>query len=217
MPHPAAGTQLIILAAKKLHRAAWDALLTQQPGIEVWGTAANQDDLTALPEPPNPSTILIDFPNHSLEFIFNIAQTRPKSGMIVLVNSYDLAETITLLQAGVTGTLSRDATTADLARAMIAAGRGEIVLPPSLAAKALAALVRGDILQKQSDSDTLTDRESDVLSLLAKGMTNKDIAQTLFLSVRTVEAHLRNIYGKLGVASRTEAVLWAVENGREPH
>lgn len=217
MPNPLAGTQIIILAANALHRAAWNALLTQQPGIEVWGTAANQDDLAALPKPPNPSVILMDFPNPAPELISDIAQTRPNSGLLILVNRYDLAETVTLLQARATGNLSRDATVADLARAVIAAGRGEIVLPPSLAAKVLTALARGDILQKQPDVNTLTQRESDVLNLLAKGMTNKDIAQSLFLSVRTVEAHLRNIYGKLKVASRTEAVLWAVEHGWETH
>ena len=60
---------------------------------------------------------------------------------------------------------------------------------------------------------SLTEREQKVLDLLAKGLTNKDIAQTLILSVRTVEAHLRNIYSKLDVGSRTEAVLWAVDQG----
>ncbi len=210
-----AGTQIIILAAHKLHRAAWDALLAQQPGIEVWGTAANQDDLSALPQPAEPSIVLVDFPNPSAEIISDIAKMRPNCGLLVLVEQYDLTETVTFLQAGATGSLSRDVTVADLARAVIAASRGEIVLPPSLAARALAALARGEVIQQQSDIDALTRRESDVLRLLAKGMTNKDIAQTLFLSVRTIEAHLRSIYNKLRVASRTEAVLWAVEHGWE--
>ncbi len=207
-----AGTQVIILAAHKLHRAAWDALLAQQPGIEVWGTAANQDDLSALPQPVEPSVVLVDFPSPPTKIISGIAQIRPNCGLLVMVNHYDLAETVALLQAGTNGSLSRDAMVADLARAVIAASRGEIVLPPSLAAKALAALARGEVTQKQSDIDTLTSRESDVLQLLAKGMTNKDIAQSLFLSVRTIEAHLRNIYSKLRVTSRTEAALWAVEH-----
>lgn len=216
MPHPAAGTQVIILAANTLHRAAWNALLIQQPGIQVWGTAANQDDLAALPEPPHSAAVLIDFSNPSPEFISAIVPIKPNCGYLILINTYDLVEVVTLLQAGVVGCLSRDAPVADLARAVIAVGRGEIVLPPSLAAKALAALARGEVLQK-SPSESLTDRESDVLGLLAQGMTNKDIAQTLFLSVRTVEAHLRNIYGKLDVTSRTAAVLWAVEHGWEAH
>jgi DNA-binding NarL/FixJ family response regulator len=73
------------------------------------------------------------------------------------------------------------------------------------------ALARGEVGQEES-SVTLTEREREVLNFLAQGYTNKDIAQSLFLSVRTVEAHLRNIYGKLGVTSRTEAALWAVNH-----
>jgi DNA-binding NarL/FixJ family response regulator len=83
-----------------------------------------------------------------------------------------------------------------------------------MASKVMLALARGDI-RPQRTVETLTDREREVLSLLARGLTNKDIAQSLFLSVRTIEAHLRNIYGKLDVNSRTEAVLWAVQHGYE--
>jgi len=138
----------------------------------------------------------------------------PHVGLLCLVDGYDLSQIVTLLQAGAVAILSRNATLPELTRALIAASRGEIVLPPELAAQVLAALARGG-LRPQQNIETLTDRERDVLTLLAKGMTNKDIAQTLFLSVRTVEAHLRNIYGKLDVASRTEAVLWAVQHGFE--
>jgi DNA-binding NarL/FixJ family response regulator len=76
----------------------------------------------------------------------------------------------------------------------------------------LVALARGESAA-QSLVEPLSEREIEVLRLLAHGSTNKDIAQTLILSVRTVEAHLRNIYGKLGVRSRTEAALWAVKHG----
>ena len=111
--------------------------------------------------------------------------------------------------------LSRDAAVPELTRGLLAAARGEIVLPPTLAARALAALARGKINPQQDLIESLTEREQEVLTLLAEGMTNKDIAQTLFLSVRTIEAHLRNIYGKLGASNRTEAVLWAVQHGFE--
>lgn len=162
------GTQVIILAAHKLHRATWDALLAQQPGIEVWGTAANQDDLSALPLPVEPSVVLVDFPSPSTEIISDIAQIRPNCSLLVMVNHYDLAETVALLQAGTTGSLSRDATVADLARAVIAASRREIVLPPSLAAKALAALARGEVTQKQSDIDALTGDSNDVAKAVSE-------------------------------------------------
>jgi DNA-binding NarL/FixJ family response regulator len=104
---------------------------------------------------------------------------------------------------------------AELARAIIAVGRGEIALPPSIAGRALAALARGESVGG-SLIEPLSERESEVVQLLAQGLTNKDIAQTLFLSVRTVEAHLRNIFGKLGVRSRTEAALWATKHGYGP-
>jgi len=101
---------------------------------------------------------------------------------------------------------------ADLARAIIAAGRGEIVLPPAVAVQSLMALAQGQPVE-QSLVGPLSERETEVLKLLAHGHTNKDIAQALFLSVRTVEAHLRSIFAKLGVSSRTEAALWAVQHG----
>lgn len=203
--------RVIILAATALHRAAWEALLGQQPGVEAWGTAANFDDVAVLVEPGHPSTILVDLPQLSPDFVRQLAGVVTHGGILCLVDTYDLAQVVALLQAGAIGCLVRDATVADLTRAVIAAGRGEIVLPPSLAVQALAALARGG-LRLERPSESLTDRETEVLGLLAQGLTNKDIAQRLFLSVRTIEAHLRHIYSKLGVASRTEAALWAVEN-----
>jgi NarL family two-component system response regulator LiaR len=136
----------------------------------------------------------------------------PEAGLLFLVDDYDLDTVLLLLRAGAMGCISRDASVAQLSRALIAAGRGEIALPPEVAGQALAALARGETAAEHPVED-LTEREVEVLHLLAEGMMNKDIAQTLIISVRTVEAHLRSIYGKLGVDSRTEAALWAVRNG----
>ena len=144
-----------------------------------------------------------------------LSETLPDYGRLYLVDAYDLAQIVSLLQAGMTGVISRDATVPELTKGLLAVARGEIVLPPSLAAQALLSLARGNIAPQQHQVESLTDREQDVLTLLAQGMTNKDIAQSLFLSVRTIEAHLRNVYGKLDVNNRTEAVLWAVQHGFE--
>lgn len=211
VPASIVSTRVIILAATALHRVAWEVLLQQQPGIEAWGTAANVDDVSVLVEPGHPSTVLVDLPQLSPDFVRQLAQVAPNGGILCLVDGYDLAQILALLRASALGCLMRDATVADLARAVIAAGRGEIVLPPSLAVQALAALARGE-LRPERPSESLTNRETEVLGLLAQGLTNKDIAQRLFLSVCTIEAHLRHVYSKLGVASRTEAALWAVEN-----
>jgi len=208
-------TQVIILASASLPRLAWEALLAAQPGISVWGTAANVDDLTALPPIQTATTILFDLPQPPPPWTATISEILPDYGRLYLVDAYDLAQVVSLLQAGMTGIISRNATVPELTRGLLAAARGEIVLPPSLAAQALLALARGNVAPQQHQIETLTDREQDVLTLLAQGMTNKDIAQSLFLSVRTIEAHLRNIYGKLDVNNRTEAVLWAVQHGFE--
>lgn len=209
-------TDLIIFTPFLLYQAAWQALLSEQPGIEVIGTMGQSEDLHRfVPLAKRPTTILIDLASLNPAITYNLKEIAATVGLLFLVDEYDLAEMVALLQAGAAGCLIREATLADLSRGIMAAGRGEIVLPPELAVKALAALARGELSQERPSLHTLTSREQDVLHLLAQGMTNKDIAQALFLSVRTIEAHLRNIYGKLAVASRTEAVLWAVQHGYE--
>ena len=77
-------TRIIILAATALHRAAWEALLGQQPGIEAWGTAANLDDVAVLAEPGYPSTILVDLPQLSPDFVGQLAQVVPNGGILCL-------------------------------------------------------------------------------------------------------------------------------------
>ncbi len=212
MKPDSAATQVLIYAPATLHREAWRTLLTDQPSIIIGGLLADVAQLAAFSPTDRPTTLLIDLPTPQLDVIKDLKESRPALGLLVLVHAYDLVDIIALLKAGATGCLSRDATVSDLARAIIAAGRGEIVLPPSIATQALLALARGEPLESDL-IEPLTDREVDVLRLLGQGLTNKDIAQTLILSVRTVDAHLRSIFAKLGVHSRTEAALWVVKHG----
>ena len=203
-------TRLLIFGTKNLHRAAWKALLESQPGIKVAGMSGELREIARL-RPASPATVLIDVPAIQVDLVGQFRLLLPDCGLLILVENYDLGEIVALLRAGATGLMALDAAVGDLARGIIAAGRGEIVLPAELATKAMVALARGEVFQAEPEV-TLTLREQQVLDLLAEGLTNKDIAQALSLSVRTVEAHLRNIYDKLGVASRTEAALWAVNH-----
>lgn len=207
-------TRLLIFAKSNLHRSAWQALLGTQPGIRVEGAAGELAQLDSFLL-PSPAAVLVDVPSAHPDWARELRAALTQAGLLFLVESNDLNETIALLRAGATGLISRDSTVGDLARAIIAVGRGEIVLPEGLATRALLALAQGKVNQGRP-SDNLTEREQEVLTYLAQGHTNKDIAQLLFLSVRTVEAHLHNIYGKLSVTSRTEAALWAVNNGYGP-
>ncbi len=216
-------THLLILAPAVLHREAWRALLSGQPGIRVSGAVGEPSEVAAFLRQGQSITILIDHPAADPNLARDLRVAASDCGLLFLVASYELTEIIPLLQAGATGCVSRQDSVGDLARAVIAAGRGEIVLPPAIAARALAALARGESVGTPSPKvpagalvEPLSEREIDVLRLLAHGLTNKDIAQTLILSVRTVEAHLRTIYGKLGMRSRTEAALWAVKHGYGP-
>ncbi len=208
-------TSLIILASATLYRAAWQTLLADQPDITVSGAAGDISKVSTFMQPGQPTTLLVDLPPPLLPYTEQLKTIAPNLGLLFLVDSYELDQILPLLRAGATGCISRDEPVAELARAIIAVGRGEITLPPSIAARALTALARGESATGDL-IEPLSEREVEVLQLLAQGMTNKDIAQTLILSVRTVEAHLRNIFGKLGVRSRTEAALWATKHGYGP-
>ena len=207
--------QLLIYSPAALHRDAWQALLSAQPGITVAGTVGETSELLLPIQPGQPTTILIDQLVLDPKLAIELKSAAADVGLLFLVQSYDLSEILPILRAGANGFISRDASVGDLARAIIAAGRGELVLPQSVSGRALAALARGAVIHADP-VEPLSKREVEVLRYLARALTNKDIAQTLFLSVRTVEAHLRNIYGKLGVNTRTEAAIWAVRNGYGP-
>src|SRR5581483_2584681 len=215
-------TRLIILASATLYREAWCALLSSQPYIRLVGASHDVAGIGTFLVPSQPTAILIDLPAASPHMAYELRAATSDCGLLFLVESYNLTEIVALLQAGATGCISRDDSMSDLTRAIIAVGRGEIVLPTTIAgqvlsslanaARALAALTNS---QPASDNlvEGLSERETHILSLLGQGLTNKDIAQTLIISVRTVEAHLRSIYDKLGVRSRTEAALWAAKYG----
>lgn len=205
-------TQVLILSPFELHRAAWLALLAGQPGIEAAGTAAGLDEIASFQSVPGPHTLLVDVQSLQPDLVQKLHVELPNCGLLFLVQDDQLEEISALLKAGATGVVSRNQAASDLSRAIIAAGRGELVLPAKIAIQSLLFLAGNDPAQNGS-LEPLTLRENDVLALLAQGQTNKDIAQALFLSVRTVEAHMRTIFGKIGVRSRTEAALWAVRQG----
>lgn len=217
MSQPAASMPVtaVIILGPGLPGAAWQALLDAQPFITVDGLATDASQLATRSPRTGPAVVLLDDPAPTTVLVERVGQAAPNAGVLLLVDSYTLDEIVPLLQAGALGFVARSESVATLARSVIAAGRGEIVLPPAIASQALKLLASGERVGEQP-ADLLTEREIDVLQLLAAGHTNKDIAQTLVISVRTVEAHLRSVYSKLDVGTRTEAALWAVHHGYAP-
>ncbi len=205
-------TVVIVIAAGALRRAAWEALLMQQPGLAVAGAVGAVREVARWLPSAGPVAILLDVGMEA--DLADLVSRANGAGVLALLDEPDAASVVPLLRAGVIGCLAADASASDLSRAIVAVGRGEIALPPGIAGRALAELAR-PIAQEPRAIDALTEREREVVELIAQGLTNKDVAQQLFLSVRTVEAHLRNSYAKLGVRSRTEAVLWAIRHPGE--
>lgn len=135
--------------------------------------------------------------------------------MLLLSLDWTLSQVQAALQAGVVGCLSADMSAEDLGNALRQAARGEITLSRELQKSLIMMLVE----ERQTDRLSFEDlslREREVLILVCEGLSNKQIAQRLYLSVRTVENHLANIYTKLEVESRTEAAVFALQQGWMP-
>jgi DNA-binding NarL/FixJ family response regulator len=148
---------------------------------------------------------------NGIEATRQIKRSLPQMAVLALTAHEDIQYVMKLLDAGAAGFMLKDVRGRELADAVRAVHRGETTLHPAIAAKAqrLAAERRATT----EEHPPLSDREMEVLHEAARGLPNKDIARRLNLSVRTVHTHLGNIFSKLGVGSRTEAVLLALRSG----
>ncbi len=135
----------------------------------------------------------------------------PDHKVLILLTGWQPELALAALQAGAAGLLTTNLTPGEMATAMRQAARGELVLSPEIQHAIVKALSGAAQPMPPAPLETLSKREQEVLILLAEGLSNKQIAQRLYLSVRTVENHLRRIYHKLGVSSRTEAAVLAVQ------
>ena len=160
----------------ELQRAAWCALLSQQAQIRVLGAAGAVSELTRLASSHSAQAILVDATSGQLALAQELSGALSGAGLLFLVDSYDLDEILVLLRAGVSGCLARHESVGELARSLIAVGRGEVALPPHISGRALAQLARGTPVSAGL-VEPLSERETEVLRLLAGGLTNKDIAQ----------------------------------------
>jgi DNA-binding NarL/FixJ family response regulator len=148
-----------------------------------------------------------------IEATRRIKAEHPSVRVLVLTAYDDDPYIFALLQAGASGYVLKTADSSELVHAVRAVHRGESALDPAVAQKVVQQLTSGRPLGAQSSAEALTEREVEVLRLAARGLTNKAIGQDLGISDRTVQGHLANIYGKLNVGSRTEAVTEALRQG----
>ncbi len=192
-------------------RAGIRELLTDAPDIEVVGEARNGHDAVAVALAQRPDVVVMDINMPELSGVEATRQIRaaaPAVRVLVLTAYQDDPYIYGLLDAGASGYLLKTAEDQEIVRAVRATAAGQSVLDPAVAPRLLARLT-----QPLPQPDRLTERELEVLRLAARGQTNKQIGVALQISDRTVQNHLANIYGKLVVASRTEAVTAALQRG----
>lgn len=160
-------------------------------------------------QPGQPTLLLIGLPTSSPTLAQQLEAGASHPGLSSWLRLMSLTRFCRWGGSGATGWVSQDDWVTNLASVAIAAKRGEMALPTAIAARALGQGESGE----DALIEPLSEREIEILRLLAQGLTNKDIAQTLCLSVLTVKTHLHHIFGKLGVCSRTAAALWATQHG----
>lgn len=193
-------------------REATAELIDNQPDLEVIAQAGTGEETIALAKEKQPDVIVMDIAMpriDGVEATRRIVEECPDLVVVVLSAHQDVDHVLTLLEEGATSYLPKTVGLNQLLDAIRKSSRGESVLPPSVA----SIVVRHLAGQLDEVEEPLTSREVDILSLVARGMTNKSIAQKLHISPRTVEAHLSHIYQKLEVESRTEAAILAQKKG----
>lgn len=201
--------RLIIADDHPVVRTGLQGMLASQPDLEVVGEATTGAEAVALVVQLRPDVVLMDLRMPEMDGVTAIAEIRaqqPDTHVLVLTTYDTDADILRAIEAGATGYLLKDAPREELFRAVRAAARGEAVLAPVVAARLMGRM-------RAPAEESLSAREIEVLELVARGASNKQIARQLHISEATVKSHLIHIFGKLGVADRTAAVTTALQRG----
>ncbi|MEN3272952.1 MAG: hypothetical protein V7636_1713 [Actinomycetota bacterium] len=191
-------------------------VLESEDGIEVVGEAEDGEEAIRKAEELAPDVVLMDvrMPRVSgIEATQRLAESLPTTRIIVLTVSDEEDDLYEAIKAGATGYLLKEISIEEVADAVRAVMQGQTLISPSMASKLIAEFANLSKVASQRSSvpaPRLTDRELDVLRLVAQGLTNREVAEQLYIAENTVKNHVRNILEKLHLHSRMEAVLYAV-------
>ena len=190
------------------------ALIATEPDLELVGEAADGVEAVEQTARLQPDVILMDMAmprKTGLEAIYDIKRDDPQARILVLTSFAEDEQVFPAIKAGATGYLLKDTAPRELLQAIRDVYRGEVSLHPTIARKLVGELKRPPDLPLADEQ--LTEREVQVLALVARGLSNKEIADQLFIGERTVRTHISNILGKLHLANRTQAALYAQREG----
>ena len=221
--------RVLVVDDQRLMRDGIASLLGIQDGIEVVGTAANGQEALEQALSLQPDVILMDVRMPIMDGVAAATQVRrqlPSCRVLMLTTFDDEEYVIEALRAGATGYLLKDIPARNLAQAVRAAHQGIYQLDPAVASKVFNSLTRSESQHSQSPASPLsvrppaapvkpvdlTEREIEVLRLIARGATNREIAEALVISEGTVKNHISNILSRLGLRDRTQAAIYAREN-----
>jgi DNA-binding NarL/FixJ family response regulator len=201
--------RVLIVDDHPVVREGLRGMLEADPGISVAGEAGSGDEAVVRARELAPDVILMDLRmpgGDGVGAIPRILAHRPETRVIVLTTYETDQDIVRAVEAGAAGYLMKDTSRADLVAAVFGAARGETVLSPSVATKLVTRM-------RAPAAGSLSKRETEVLALVARGLTNAEVGKELFISETTVKTHLLRIFGKLGVSDRTAAVTTALTRG----
>jgi DNA-binding NarL/FixJ family response regulator len=208
--------RVMVVDDHALFRRGLEMVLSSEPDIELVGEASDGAEAIVRAQEVMPDVVLMDvrMPKRSgIEAAGEIKQLLPHAKILMLTISDEEADLYDAIKAGASGYLLKEIPIEEVAEAIRSVWAGQSRISPSMASKLLtefAAISRASTERPQMPAPRLTEREMEVLRLVAKGLQNRDIAKELFISENTVKNHIRNILEKLHLHSRIDAVVYAV-------
>lgn len=202
--------RILIVDDHSVVRQGLRMFLRWDPELEVVGEAQDGAEALRLAQQLQPDVVLMDLVMPVMDGIaatVAIRQELPETEVLALTSVLEDASVVGAVRAGAIGYLLKDTNAPELCRAIKAAAAGQVQLTPKAAARLMQAV------NAPKNPETLTERETEVLRLVARGQANKQIAASLHITEKTVKIHVSNILSKLGVQSRTQAALYAIRVG----
>ncbi len=210
-------TRILIADDQALVRAGFRLVLESQADFQVVGEASDGEEAVAVARRVRPDVVLMDVRMPGLDGIeatSRILESRPTECRVVMLTTFDLDEYVyTALRAGACGFLLKDVRPDQLIAAVRLVGTGDALLAPSITRRLVERYAARRTTSSSADIASLTEREADVLRLMARGMANQEIADKLFVGEATVKTHVAHILDKLHVENRVQAVVVAYESG----